>query len=101
MSDGDRISMPGLLGLDTFEIDQDQPHSVVDTAICATCGPRPCLSACPAQRYVVGSDGEMTVDTAGCLECGTCLVVCRATGAGGIVHWTYPRGTYGVSYARG
>ena len=101
MSDGDRISMPGLLGLDTFEIDQDQPHIVLDTAICATCGPRPCLSACPAQRYVVGSGGEMTVDTAGCLECGTCLVVCQATGAGGIVHWTYPRGTYGVSYGRG
>jgi len=43
----------------------------------------------------------MTLDPAGCLECGTCLVVCQATGAGGIVHWTYPRGTYGVSYGRG
>ena len=43
----------------------------------------------------------MTFDSAGCLECGTCLVVCQATGASGIVRWAYPRGTYGVSYSRG
>ena len=94
----DRIAVADLLGRDTFEIDDDQAHIVIDKAICATCARKPCLSVCPAQLYALDGDGQMTFDAAGCLECGTCRLVCVT---GGIVRWTYPRGTYGVSYRQG
>lgn len=93
----DRIAVADLLGRNTFEVD-DEAHIVVDKAICATCVRKPCLSACPAQLYALDDDGEITFDPAGCLECGTCRLVCVT---GGIVRWTYPRGTYGVSYRQG
>ena len=92
------MSVPELLGRDQFEVDEDEPHIVVDARICATCVDKPCVAACPAQLYTLGADGELTFDHAGCLECGTCRVVCRT---GGIVRWTYPRGTFGVSYRQG
>lgn len=94
----DRTAVATLLGLDRFEVDEDEPHIVVDPDVCATCGPRPCLVVCPAQLYALDADGRMTFDHAGCLECGTCRVVCAA---GGITTWTYPRGTYGVEYRQG
>jgi len=86
-----------LLGIDVFDVDEEA-HIAIDPAICATCTTKPCLLVCPAQLYALGPDGEMTFDHAGCLECGTCRVVCAA---GGIVRWRYPRGTYGVAYRRG
>lgn len=98
MSAVDRLSVPDLLGRDAFDVDEDEAHIVIDPAICATCDVKPCLSVCPAQLYSLGPDGAMTFDHAGCLECGTCRVVCTV---GGIVRWTYPRGTYGVSYRQG
>ena len=39
---------------------------------------------------------EIAVD--GCLECGTCRVVCAETGE---VEWNYPRGGYGVLFKFG
>ncbi|HEY0187586.1 MAG TPA: ferredoxin family protein [Cellulomonas sp.] len=87
-----------LLGLDRFEVDEAGPHIVIDPDICAVCVAQPCLPACPAQLYALDADGRMTFDHAGCLECGTCRIVCAA---GGIVRWTYPRAGYGVEYRQG
>lgn len=98
MSPDGRLTAAGLLGRDTFDVDEEEAHIVLDPAICATCTDKPCVSVCPAQLYALGPGGEMTFDHAGCLECGTCRVVCTA---GGIVRWTYPRGTYGVTYRYG
>ena len=36
--------------------------------------------------------------TDGCLECGTCRVICQDHGN---VSWNYPRGGYGISYKFG
>ncbi|MEU6538376.1 ferredoxin [Streptomyces sp. NPDC047000] len=98
MNPEDRLTAAALLGRDTFDVDEEEAHIVVDPAICATCTGKPCLSVCPAQLYALGPGGEMTFDHAGCLECGTCRVVCVT---GGIVRWTYPRGTYGITYRYG
>ena len=83
------LSVPDLLGRDQFEVDEDEPHIVIDAAICATCVDKPCVVVCPAQLYALGPDGALTFDHAGCLECGTCRVVCDT------------RGTFGVSYRQG
>ena len=92
------LTAPELLGRDQFVVDEDGPHIVIDPAICATCADTPCVAVCPAKLYRRGPDGAMSFDHAGCLECGTCRVVCAT---GGIVRWTYPRGTFGVSYRQG
>ena len=34
----------------------------------------------------------------GCMECGTCRVLCEASGE---ITWNYPRGGYGVLYKFG
>lgn len=98
MSQARSLTVADLLGRNSFEVDEDERHIAIDATVCATCTGRPCLLVCPAQVYALGPDGTMTVDPAGCLECGTCRVVCVA---GGIVRWTYPRGGYGVAYRRG
>jgi ferredoxin like protein len=49
---------------------------------------------CPARCYTL-KDGELHFEYAGCLECGTCRVMCSDQG---VTHWSYPRGTFGVTF---
>lgn len=92
-------SVTALLALNTYEVDE-RAHIVVDPTICARCTTRPCLRICSASCFRE-TGGEVSFDHAGCLECGTCRVVCRELGAGGVVDWRYPEGTFGVSYRLG
>ena len=92
------LSVPELLGRDQFEVDEDEPHIVVDARICATCVDKPCVAVCPAQLYTLGADGELTFDHAGCLECGTCRIVGSDTV---VARWRYPGPTMGVEYRYG
>lgn len=89
-----RFSPEELLGLDKFAVDEGNPHILVDQAVCATCKNRACLVACPARCYRQ-KDGEVNFEYAGCLECGTCRVVCRD---GGVTSWNYPRASFGISF---
>jgi ferredoxin like protein len=91
------MSAEELLGLDKFEVDEDEAHIVIDKAICAQCADKACLVVCPAVLYTL-KEGEVHFDYAGCLECGTCRVMCTNKG---ITKWEYPRGTFGVSYRYG
>ena len=91
-----------LLGLNKFNVDDEWPHIVVDRAICATCPDKPCLYICSAGCYKPsGDEAGIQFDYAGCLECGTCRVVCRHLGRGGVVQWQYPRATMGISFRFG
>ncbi|HLO66841.1 MAG TPA: hypothetical protein VK188_07465 [Holophaga sp.] len=89
-----RLTPEEALGLDRFDVDEGNPHIVLDKARCAACADRPCLWACPARLYRL-KDGDLQFDCAGCLECGTCRVVCTG---GGIVSWSHPGATYGVTF---
>jgi ferredoxin like protein len=86
-----------LLGLDKFTVDEEAPHIVIDKAICARCADKACLLVCPAVLYTL-KDGEVAFDHAGCLECGTCRIMCKNKG---IVRWEYPRGSFGITYRYG
>ena len=88
------LSPEDLLALDRFHVDEGNPHIRVDKAACAACEPRPCVVVCPARCYRL-KDGNVAFDYAGCLECGTCRVVCPSRG---ITQWHYPGASYGVSY---
>ncbi len=79
----------------SFNIDRD-PHIVLDENICKECDQRFCVNACPACCYTWAEEEQkMTFVHDGCLECGTCYVVC---GKNAFTLWRYPRGGFGVSY---
>lgn len=85
------------LTLDAIKNDKES-HITLDQKICAGCKERFCVSACPAHLYSLSEEtGEMVVEYAGCLECGTCKIACIYRS----VAWEYPRGEYGVQYRYG
>lgn len=94
----ERMNAPELLGLNRFNVDEEEPHIVLDRVICAQCQDKPCLYVCPAVLYKLDKNGDISFDYAGCLECGTCRVMCAKKG---VVQWVYPRGTFGVSFRQG
>ena len=91
------LSIEDRLGLNKFVVDEEFAHIQVDAAICRTCETKPCTWACPALLYTL-VDGEIRFDYAGCLECGTCRVICPKPGA---LTWQYPQGTFGVQFRQG
>lgn len=86
------------LAIDAFKNDKES-HIIINHDICrAKCTLRPCLFVCPAHLYALNEEtNEMTVEYAGCLECGTCLIACTD----GALSWSYPKGDYGVQYRFG
>ncbi len=61
----------------SFTIDRE-PHIVLDTQKCAACDNRACTNSCPARCYTWNeAEQKMTFVHDGCLECGTCYVVCQ------------------------
>lgn len=53
---------------------------------------------CPAGCYSTNDTGQVEIAADGCMECGTCRVVCSTTGE---IEWNYPRGGFGVLYKFG
>lgn len=93
-----KMDVPELLNLNKFNVDEEQPHIVLDKEACGSCSQKPCLYVCPAVLYRLDKNSGISFDYAGCLECGTCRLICKDKG---IVKWVYPRGTFGVSYRQG
>jgi ferredoxin like protein len=85
------------LNVDVFKNDR-VPHIIVRQEICLQCDPKPCLRICPAGLYSVSEETkEILIEYTGCLECGSCRVVCPH----GALEWYYPRGGFGVQYRYG
>lgn len=93
-----KIEVSELLSLNKFNIDEEVPHIELDKVICTGCPDKPCLHVCPAGLYKLDKDGTLSFDYAGCLECGTCRVMCKNHG---MIKWVYPRGTFGINYRYG
>jgi ferredoxin-like protein FixX len=85
------------LAIDKFAVDEDNAHIVlVDNPDDAEF--QKLVLACPAKLYRIDDKGQKTFDYAGCLECGTCRVLCGKTI---IAKWEYPNSTFGVEYRWG
>jgi ferredoxin like protein len=76
-----------------FTVDET-PHIRVDAGRCGECGGHPCLNFCPARCFTPNDQGAVDYYYVGCLECGTCLLLCEREA----VAWSYPRGGCGISY---
>lgn len=85
------------IALNAIKTDKES-HIKLDQALCGKCAERFCVYACPAHLYSKSEEtDEMVVEFTGCLECGTCKIVCIY----GSVAWEYPRGECGVQYRYG
>jgi len=73
-----------------------ESHIAVDESSCGTCESQICLRACPAELYTL-EGGVVIVDHSGCLECGTCMIVCPL----GAITWRYPDAGNGIRYRYG
>jgi ferredoxin like protein len=93
----DTIKIEEKIALDAIKNDKES-HIRLDQNLCKTCKERFCIYACPGHLYSQSEEtGEMVVEYAGCLECGTCKIACIY----GSVSWEYPKGEYGVQYRYG
>lgn len=90
------LSLADKLSLNKFEVNEGEPHIHVRKELCGSCRGRSCLSACPAGLYSEQND-EIIVEWAGCLECGTCRIVCDNKA----IDWKYPQGGFGIIYRQG
>ena len=92
-----RLNLQQLLAGNKFLVDDEEHHINLNKEYCAQCQAKPCVFACPAGLYTL-KDGEISFDDAGCLECGTCRLICPSPGA---IDWKYPRGSFGIIYRYG
>ena len=92
------MNIEAKLGLDAFKLDEES-HIRINQEICAReCEEKHCLFLCPGHLYSINKEtGDVSVEFEGCLECGTCRIVCRY----GALEWAYPRGGFGVQYRFG
>lgn len=83
-----------------YRLDAGRPHiRIRNPEVCRVrCTEKSCASCCPAGCYTLGSAGEVTLLTDGCLECGTCRIICSEFRN---VDWEYPRGGFGVLFKFG
>jgi ferredoxin like protein len=83
--------------LDTTVYKPDpEPHIVIRKELCLQCERRPCTIVCPANLYA-WENGQIVHNCDGCLECGSCRIVCPYDA----ITWRYPIGGYGVRYRWG
>lgn len=91
------VNVDEKLALNKYHVDEGHAHIELRDDM-SDAEFRRLVLACPAGLYKVDSEGHRTFDYAGCLECGTCRVLC---GQSGLSRWEYPVGTMGVEYRWG
>ena len=94
------VNVENKLFQNRYRVDTGRPHiRIQDPAICANlCQGQPCTFVCPASCYKAEGNGTVTLISDGCLECGSCRVICDEYHN---VVWEYPRGGYGVLFKFG
>ncbi|NLI91289.1 MAG: ferredoxin family protein [Peptococcaceae bacterium] len=90
------LSLTDKLSLNKFLVNEGEPHIIIDKKACQTCTGKSCLTGCPAGLYSE-QNGEIIVEWAGCLECGTCRIICNKKA----IEWKYPQGGFGIIYRQG
>lgn len=86
------------LSMNKYYVDEENPHIVLKKGSIDQMEYLKLVLACPAGLYKIGEDGNYHFDYAGCLECGTCRVLC---GSSILQKWEFPLGTQGIEYRWG
>ena len=86
------------LGVDKFHTDEINSHIEVDKESTDMEEIQKVIKACPAGLYKLDDENHLLFDHLGCLECGTCRILCGDTI---IEKWEFPQAGMGVSYRFG
>ena len=84
------------LGLNVFK-PLPAPHIKIKTGMERDLRLKAAVRACPAGLYSTNEKGEFVLTIDGCLECGTCRIVCGTE----VLEWNYPEGGTGIQYRFG
>lgn len=91
------VNVDEFLALNKYEVDEGAAHiELVDDP--DTEEFMKLVRVCPAALYKIDEAGAKSFDYAGCLECGTCRIICGDTI---IKKWDNPQPTMGVEYRFG
>jgi ferredoxin like protein len=74
-----------------------EPHIRIRQGFEADPRLRGAVCACPAGLYTLDGEGKVRLEIDGCLECGTCRIVCGTE----VLEWNYPVGGTGVQFRFG
>lgn len=88
-------NMEEKLAVNKFDIDEEV-HIRINQEICDRCDNHACVFTCPSDCFKLAQE-HLTFSFEGCLECGTCRIVCEE----GAIEWTLPRGGLGICYQYG
>lgn len=81
-----------------YRVDAGRPHVRISQNVHDSPELRALLDVCPAGCYAKGPDGRIEVTPDGCMECGSCRILCQKTTE---IEWSYPRGGYGILFKFG
>ncbi len=93
------MNVDAKLSLNKFYVNEEYAHIVLNrNAETESSEFRKLMLACPAGLYKQDDKGRILFDYAGCLECGTCRILCGKTI---LEKWEFPQGTFGIEYRWG
>ena len=83
-----------------YRVDHGRPHiRILKPDVCRSdCGTQQCTYVCPAGCYKAEGNGTVILITDGCLECGSCRIICDEHRN---VEGEYPRGGHGILFKFG
>ncbi|ABO49117.1 conserved hypothetical protein [Desulforamulus reducens MI-1] len=92
------ITVEEKLGVNKYFVDEGNAHIEIDPAYPDMKEKMKLVNACPAGLYKLNENETLSFDYAGCLECGTCRILCLGTV---VKKWEFPEGTMGVEFRYG
>ncbi|MBP8979762.1 MAG: 4Fe-4S dicluster domain-containing protein [Syntrophobacterales bacterium] len=92
----DNHELKAKLGLDVFK-PGGPPHIRIREGREGDPRLRKMTTICPAGLYGETEGGKVSLTVDGCLECGTCRLVCSPE----VLSWEYPEGGTGVQFRYG
>ncbi len=92
------INVENKLFNNRYLVDSGRPHIVIMPHETPSAELSALTRLCPARCYAFNDRGQVEVSPDGCLECGTCRVLCEPKGE---LRWSYPRGGFGVLFKFG
>ncbi|RWX06474.1 ferredoxin family protein [Rhizobium hidalgonense] len=81
-----------------YLVDPGRPHIKLKKHLFPSRNLVALTQVCPAKCYQLNERGQVTIVSDGCLECGTCRVLCEPTRE---ISWRHPRGGFGVLFKFG
>ena len=86
------------LGVNKYYVNEGHPHIEIIHDYPDMKEKMKLVNASPAGLYTLNDDGTLAFDYAGCVECGTCRVLCGKTI---VTKWEYPDDTKGIEFRQG